>query len=139
MSTPTNIMTTPSINISQIRVAIAAIERREGRSFFESRDEDEDEDEDEDDEPSCEHCGCKDGDIMVHSFGCVALCDKCSDIDEQPHCPRTHRDHEHDPCEYCVDGWAWIDERVPVTYKGAIIGYSKVGEVRICKFSQRHQ
>jgi len=99
----------------------------------------ESDDEEEDDDVSCEHCGCKDGSIMIHSFGCVALCDKCSDIDEQPHCPRTHRDHEHDPCKYCVEGWAWIDERVPITYKGTIIGYSKPGKIGITMFSQRHQ
>jgi hypothetical protein len=98
-----------------------------------------DEEEDDDDDVPCEHCGCKDGSIMFHSFGAVALCDKCSNIDEQPHCPRTHRDHEHDPCEDCVAGWAWIDERVPITYKGTLIGYSKPGEMGIHKFSHRHQ
>jgi hypothetical protein len=100
----------------------------------------ESDDEEEDNDPVCEQCGYTDGwGVIVHSFGSVALCCKCSDIDEQPHCPRTHRDHEHDPCDECVAGWAWIDERVPITYKGAIIGYSKPGEVGIHKFSQRHQ
>ena len=108
-------------------------------SLPESDDEDEDQDEDEDEDVRCEHCGSNDGSGTIHSFGTVALCSKCSDIDEQPHCPRTHRDHEHDPCEYCVEGWAWIDERVPITYKGSIIGYSKPGEMGIHKFSHRHQ
>jgi hypothetical protein len=97
-------------------------------------------DDDDDDDPVCEQCGYTDGwGVIVHSFGCVALCGKCSDIDEQPHCPRTHRDHEHDPCEDCVAGWAWIDEHDPITYNGTIIGYSKPGKVGIIKFSQRHQ
>ena len=105
-------------------------------SLPESDDED-DQDEDDDDH-KCEHCG-SDTNVIVHSWGCVALCGKCSDIDEEPHCPRTHIDHEHDPCEDCVEGWAWIDERVPITYKGTIIGYSKPGEIGIRKFSDRPQ
>ena len=104
-------------------------------SLPESDDED---DQDEDDDDKCEHCG-SDTNVIVHSWGCVALCGKCSDIDEQPHCPRKSHSGDAEQCEDCVEGWAWIDERVPITYKGTIIGYSKPGEIGIHKFSHRHQ
>ena len=100
--------------------------------------DDDDDHDDDDDDPSCEHCLCPDGDIIVHSWGCVAFCERCSDIDEQPHCPRESHSGDAEKCEYCVEGWAWIDARLPVTYKGGIIGYSKPGESGICKFSNRH-
>ena len=95
-----------------------------------------DEDEDEDEDPSCEHCG-SDTNVIVHSWGCVALCGKCSDIEEEPHCPRKSRSGDAEQCEDCVAAWAWIDERVPITYKGRILGYSKPGKTGIIKFSHR--
>ena len=106
--------------------------------IFNNDPESDDEDDQDDDDNKCEHCG-SDTNVIVHSWGCVALCGKCSDIDEQPHCPRKSHSGDAEQCEDCVEGWAWIDERVPITYKGTIIGYSKPGEIGIHKFSHRHQ
>tara|TARA_R110000868_G_scaffold340580_2_gene601252 strand:+ start:1551 stop:2237 length:687 start_codon:yes stop_codon:yes gene_type:complete len=59
----------------------------------------------------CEGCGTHGGDALItHSFGCVALCEACSyNVDGEPTCPRTHKDHESDPCDFCVDAWIQHD------------------------------
>ena len=59
----------------------------------------------------CEGCGDDVGfeHIIVHSFGCVGLCTTCS-VKDGVHCPRTHRDHKHDPCEFCVAAYEHEDE-----------------------------
>ena len=59
----------------------------------------------------CEDCGDEVGwaHIIVHSFGCVGLCTRCS-LKNGPHCPRTHSNHEHDPCEFCVAAYKQQDD-----------------------------
>jgi hypothetical protein len=59
----------------------------------------------------CEDCGDEVGwvHIIVHSFGCVGLCTRCS-LKNGPHCPRTHSNHEHDPCEFCVSAYKQQDD-----------------------------
>jgi hypothetical protein len=54
----------------------------------------------------CEHCGDVSEDNVVHSWGCVRLCDKCSVNDDgTPHCPRGG-DEE---CEWCYPPWKKAD------------------------------
>lgn len=59
----------------------------------------------------CEDCGDEVGwaHIIVHSFGCVGLCTRCS-LKDGPHCPRTHSNHEHDPCAFCVSAYKHEEE-----------------------------
>jgi hypothetical protein len=60
----------------------------------------------EEEEISCESCGRDEG-IIVHNWGCVALCAMCSLGDHgEPHCPRTSRSGEAEECEWCVSVWA---------------------------------
>jgi len=57
-------------------------------------------------EDECERCGLISESNIVHSFGCVELCEKCSTEGDQPQCPRKHADSEGDPCEWCSEEWA---------------------------------
>ena len=57
-------------------------------------------------EDECESCGFVSEDNIVHSFGCVELCEKCSKEGHEPHCPKKHADHECDPCDWCEEQWA---------------------------------
>lgn len=65
--------------------------------------------EDEEEVNECEECGEK-CDPVIHSFGCVALCEDCSVKNGIPHCPRTHANHATDPCDWCVAYWEAKDE-----------------------------
>ena len=68
------------------------------------------EDEDEDSTSKCEDCGYIGDSVIVHDWGCVALCEVCSNKDGEPHCPRTSRSGEAEKCEYCVAQWTEEDE-----------------------------
>ena len=64
----------------------------------------------------CEECGDVSDEVVTHSFGCIALCEKCS-LDKttgEPHCPRKHADSESDPCDWCE---RYYEEH----YKGKIV------------------
>jgi hypothetical protein len=64
-----------------------------------------------DDTTKCEVCGYVGDSVIVHDWGCVALCETCSNIDSEPHCPRTSRSGEAEQCEYCVAEWKERDEK----------------------------
>ena len=66
--------------------------------------------EDEDSTSKCEDCGYIGDSVIVHDWGCVALCEVCSNKDGEPHCPRTSRSGEAEQCEYCVAQWKEEDE-----------------------------
>jgi len=72
-----------------------------------TKEEEEEFDEMEDANTTCEACGYKGDSVVVHSWGCVALCEDCSMEDGEPHCPRKHRD---EPCEWCQEAWREKDE-----------------------------
>ena len=59
---------------------------------------------------TCESCGFKGESVIVHSFGCVALCPTCSIQDGKPQCPV---DWSGGACEWCDAEWEEIarDER----------------------------
>lgn len=65
--------------------------------------------EEEEEETECESCGTT-HDVIVHDFGCVALCETCSMEDGVPHCPRTSRSGEAENCDWCVAKWEELDE-----------------------------
>ena len=95
-------------NEEAIRMLDAEAENNIWRGLA-SKDEEEEEeefDEMEDAITTCEACGYKGDSVVVHSWGCVALCEDCSMEDGEPHCPRKHRD---EPCEWCVQEWRRID------------------------------
>lgn len=60
-------------------------------------------------EHECESCGYISEDNIVHSFGCVELCEKCSYEGHEPHCPKKHADSASDPCDWCEEQWAAAD------------------------------
>lgn len=56
----------------------------------------------------CENCDHQGDDVITHTFGCIALCDKCGMKSGEPHCSKKH--NESDPCDWCVAKWEEIDE-----------------------------
>ncbi len=53
----------------------------------------------------CEACDDDVGDdIIVHDFGCVALCEHCSMDGGEPHCPRGRG------CDWCDEKYEEMDE-----------------------------
>ena len=57
---------------------------------------------------TCEACGYKGEFVIVHSFGCVALCPTCSIQDGKPQCPI---DWSGGACEFCDAEWEEIAHR----------------------------
>lgn len=55
---------------------------------------------DEEDENKCERCGDESDGVFVHPFGCIGLCEKCTD--EYPQCPKGYEDGG---CDVCEDLW----------------------------------
>ena len=70
---------------------------------------DEEDEEDEEAETTCEACGYKGDSVVVHDWGCVALCEDCSRENGEPHCPRTSRSGTAEECEWCQAEWRRID------------------------------
>jgi hypothetical protein len=68
-----------------------------------------DDTEDEDEPYKCEACGYVGDNVIVHDWGCVALCWTCSNEGGEPHCPRSSRSGEAEQCEYCVAEWKELD------------------------------
>lgn len=66
-------------------------------------------DDDEVELTTCEACGI-DHEVIIHDFGCVALCEDCSMDGGVPHCPRTSRSGQAEECEWCVAKWEELDE-----------------------------
>ena len=64
-----------------------------------------DDTEDEDEPYKCEACGYVGDSVIVHDWGCVALCEPCSNKDGEPHCPRSSYSGEAEQCEYCQAEW----------------------------------
>ena len=63
------------------------------------------------DEGDCEGCKkrfAKD-DLLVHSFGCVELCEKCAYNNGDPQCPNPKTNHEDSDCEMCSKWWEEIE------------------------------
>jgi len=68
----------------------------------------EDEEDEEDAITTCEACGHKGEDVIVHSFGCVALCPTCSIQDGTPQCPI---DWSGGACEWCDAEWEEVKRK----------------------------
>lgn len=53
----------------------------------------------------CEECGSVGESNVLHSYGCVLLCEGCSMMDGEPRCPQKHNE---DDCDWCVAKWKEI-------------------------------